>query len=67
MKIKEIRLLSTDELKKKLFSLYDFALNQIRIKKETGQLEHNEIIKKNKKTIARIYTVLREREFNNNK
>ena len=64
MKANEIREISTDnienqiaELKKELFNL--------RFQLATGQLENTARIRQVKKDIARMKTVIRERELNN--
>ena len=61
MKIKEIRDLSVDELKEKE---KDFAeeLFRLRIRFATGQLESSSMIANVKRDVARVKTVLRERE-----
>lgn len=61
MNIKEIRDLSNEELLKEVVSLKE-ELYDLRFAQATGNLENTAKIKNNKKTIARIYTVLTERE-----
>jgi large subunit ribosomal protein L29 len=61
MKIKEIRDLGTDELKRKNLDLVD-DLFRLRIRHTSGQLETSSSLGRVKKDIARIKTVLRQRE-----
>ncbi|MDO9516169.1 MAG: 50S ribosomal protein L29 [Syntrophales bacterium] len=60
MKIKEIRDLGGDELKEKEKSFIE-ELFRLRIRFATGQLEASSVIKKVKRDVARVKTVLRER------
>ena len=62
MKINEIREMSTQELNEKVYLLKE-ELFHLRRKKAVGQLEHAEQVRTIRKDIARIYTVLREREL----
>lgn len=62
MKISEVREFSTDELNNKIYSLKEELFN-LRRKKAVGQLEDLNEIKKVRKDIARVYTVLKEREL----
>lgn len=62
MKITEIRALSSEEIKKKLEESYQELFN-LRVRAATRQLASNRDIPKLKKTIARMQTVLREREL----
>ena len=61
MKIKDIRGLTPDELKQKKASLKQELLN-LRFKVKSGTLEKPTQIKQTKKDIARIETILQERE-----
>ena len=61
MNVKEIRDLSSEELQKEVISLKE-ELYTLRFAQATGSLENPARIKDIKKTIARIYTVLTERE-----
>lgn len=63
MKVKEIRGLSEVELEQKLVDLKDELFN-LRFRSVTGQLDNPMRIKEVRKSIARIKTVLRERELN---
>lgn len=65
MKIDEIKKLSLEDLNSKLYSLKEELYN-LRRKKAVGQIEPENLghIKAIRKDIARIYTVLRERELN---
>lgn len=60
MNIKEIRTKSNEELNKEMTSLKEELFN-LRFAKATGQLENPARIKEIKKTIARILTVISER------
>lgn len=62
MKIEDIKALPTDELKEKLYSLKEELFN-LRRKKAVGQLEHGEQVRGIRKDIARVNTVLKEREI----
>lgn len=62
MKIKEIRDLSVDELKQKERDLVD-ELFRLKVRHATGQLDSPAMMKSVKKDIARIKTVLKEREI----
>ena len=61
MKAAEIRELSSAELAEKLSDLKSELFN-LRFQQATGQLENTARLKTVKKTIARIKTVLTERE-----
>ena len=61
MNVKEIRDLSNEELEKEAASLKE-ELYGLRFAQATGNLENPSRVKDIKKTIARIYTVLTERE-----
>ena len=61
MKIKEIRDLGTDELKKKINDLSD-ELFKLRFRQATGQLDSPAVKAKVRKEIARIKTVIKEKE-----
>lgn len=62
MKIKEIRELSNAELNQKLKDFKEELFN-LRFQHATGQLDNPMRIRMVRKTIARIKTVLREREL----
>ena len=62
MKIDDVKALPTDELKEKLYALKEELFN-LRRKKAVGQLEHGEQIRGVRKDIARVNTVLKEREL----
>jgi large subunit ribosomal protein L29 len=62
MKIQEIRALSSEELVKKLEEAHQELFN-LRFRLATRQLANNRELIKVKKRIARIKTVLREREL----
>lgn len=61
MKIKEIKDMSADELKQKNTNIAE-ELFKLRIRHTSGQLESPAMMKNLRKDIARIKTVLRERE-----
>lgn len=62
MKITDIKAMSNEELNAKVYLLKE-ELFHLRRKKAVGQLEHAEQVRAIRKDIARIYTVLREREL----
>jgi len=59
MKAKELRELSAEELKEKEREASQELFN-LRFQKATGQLGNTAIIRKTKKNLARVKTVLRE-------
>ena len=61
MKINEIKELTTEELNKKLVELKQELLD-MRMKQATGNLEKPHMVKNFRKTVARIKTVLNERD-----
>lgn len=61
MKASEIRGLSVEDLKKKEAELREDVF-RMRFKLSTGELEDTSKIKKTRKDIARIQTILAERE-----
>ncbi len=63
MKVKQIREMTNQELEAKLDELKEELFN-LRFQGATGQLENPMRIKQVRKDIARIKTVLRERELN---
>lgn len=62
MKIFEIKELSTEDLKVRLKEQYE-NLENLRFQRSVGQLENFKSIQNTKRLIARISTVLREREL----
>lgn len=62
MKAKEIRDLSNDELQKKVADL-KVELFNLRFRAAPGQLENPSSIKDVKKDMARVKTIIREREI----
>lgn len=62
MKIKEIRELSSEELKKRLNDLKE-ELFRLRMQHGANQLESTAMLKKTRKDIARVNTVLKQREI----
>jgi large subunit ribosomal protein L29 len=65
MKVKDIRDLSSPELQQKLDALKDELFN-LRFQLATGQLENPMRIREVRTTIARIKTIVREREMKAN-
>ena len=61
-KTEELRLLSNDDLVARLKENKEELFN-LRFQSATGQLENHGRLRAVKKDIARIYTVLREREL----
>ena len=59
MKAKELRELSTEELREKEKEASQELFN-LRFQKATGQLGNTAIIRKTKKNLARVKTMLRE-------
>ncbi len=62
MQISEVRELKNDELQKELLN-QERALMNLRFRSATMQLSDFTEIRKTRKAIARIHTVLREREI----
>jgi large subunit ribosomal protein L29 len=63
MKIKEIRELSLEELKSKLGDLKSELFN-LRFQHATNQLDNPMKIVETKKSIAKVMTVIKEKEMN---
>ena len=63
MKVKEIRELSTEEIQKKLVETKEELFN-LRFQQATGTLEKPSRIRDLRHTVARMKTVLKEREIN---
>lgn len=63
MKASELRKLSNEELKEKVLQLKKKLLN-LRFQNKIGSLSNTAEISQTKKDIARILTILRERELN---
>ena len=62
MKARELRELDDDELRKKEKDLREELFN-LRFQHATGQLENTQRLKLVKREIARVLTILREREL----
>lgn len=62
MKARELRELDDDELRKKEKDLREELFN-LRFQHATGQLENTQRMKLVKREIARVLTILREREL----
>jgi len=63
MKVKEIRELSTEEINKRLVEAKEELFN-LRFQQATGSLEKPSRIRELRHTVARMKTVLKEREIN---
>ena len=63
MKVKEIRELTTDQIIAKIKETKDELFN-LRFQQATGNLEKPSRIRELRHTVARLKTVLRERELN---
>ena len=63
MKAKEIRELSTEEINKKLVEIREELFN-LRFQQATGTLEKPSRLRDLRHTVARLKTVLKEREGN---
>ena len=63
MQVKEVRELNNEQLAEKLVELKKDLFN-LRLQLATNQLDNPAKIRETKKAIARIQTVLRERELN---
>lgn len=63
MEIKEIRKLSTEEIMKKIESNKEELFN-LRFSQATGNLEKTSRIRELRKEVARMKTIIRERELN---
>lgn len=66
MKSAELRQYSDEELLEKRKSLYTELFN-LRTQLVTGQLENQKKVRETKRDIARIYTILKERQLQNEK
>ncbi|RAK16750.1 LSU ribosomal protein L29P [Anoxybacillus vitaminiphilus] len=66
MKAKEIRELTTAEIEQKIKALKEELFN-LRFQLATGQLENTARIREVRKAIARMKTIIREREIAANK
>ena len=64
MKNKELREMTTEELNKKIAE-YKEELFNLRFSQATGNLEKPSRIKELRKLVARMKTIIRERELNN--
>ena len=62
MKVKEIRDLTTEELQKKLTDL-KVELFNLRFQLATGQLDNPMRVRDVKKSLARVKTIIRERDL----
>lgn len=63
MKASELKQKSVDELKTELDGLLREAFN-LRMQKATGQLEQTHQLKNNRRNVARIKTILRQKAGN---
>lgn len=64
MKVEELRKLSDEELNTKIMESKK-ELFELRLKQSTGSLDKPSQIKALRKTVARMKTILKERELNN--
>jgi large subunit ribosomal protein L29 len=62
MQVREIRMLSTEEIHNQLDQAYQ-SLFRLRFDWASGQLEDNNRVRAVKRDIARLKTILREREI----
>lgn len=62
MKFYELKTLSTEDLKNRLKEEYE-GLENLRFQRATGQLENFKSISNTRKLIARIRTLLKQREL----
>jgi large subunit ribosomal protein L29 len=62
LKLKEIRDMKLDELQQKIYSLKEQLFN-LRRQQAVGQLKNGKDLTAIRKDIARIYTIIREREL----
>jgi large subunit ribosomal protein L29 len=65
MKVYEIKAFTTEDLKVRLKEEYE-SLENLRFQRTTGQLENFKNIENTRKLIARISTVLKQRESTEN-
>ncbi len=63
MKVNEIRNLTTEEINKKIEESKEELFN-LRFQQASGNLEKPSRIKELRRTVARLKTILREREMN---
>ena len=63
MKVNEIRNLTTEEINKKIEETKEELFN-LRFQQASGNLEKPSRIRELRKTVARLKTILREREMN---
>jgi large subunit ribosomal protein L29 len=66
MKVYEIRALSTEDLKIRLKEESE-SLENLKFQRALGQLESFKSIQNTRRLIARIHTILKERETSSNK
>ena len=64
MKTKDIREMSTEELNKKIEE-YKEELFNVRFRQATGNLEKPSRIRELRKLVAKMKTIIKERELNN--
>ena len=62
MKASELKALSDDEIRQKITE-FSSELFNLRFQKATGQLSNTSVLSKTKRNIARVKTILREREI----
>jgi len=65
MKVKDIRELSTEEISKKILDMKEELFN-LRFQQATGNLEKPSRLRELRKTVAKMKTILKEREMSGN-
>ena len=64
MEAKELRDLNDDELSRKLTELRE-EIGHLRLKRATSRLENPMVVRRTKRDLARVETILRERALKN--
>ncbi len=64
MEAKELRDLNDDELNRKLAELRE-EIGHLRLKRATSRLENPMVVRRTKRDLARVETILRERALKN--
>jgi large subunit ribosomal protein L29 len=64
MEAKELRDLNDDELSRKLTELRE-EIGHLRLKRATSRLENPMVVRRTKRELARVETILRERALKN--
>lgn len=66
MKVSEIRDMSLEEMTRKVGTLKETLFN-LRFQNETGQLENTSMLKKTRKDISRVMTIIKQVQSKENK